>query len=278
MTTNELQRAMQRATSVEIPTTVNPNRPACKEKISVSFYHGLGDCAYFAHLIPLYIKRGYEVDVECTPDKAILFRAAGARVIESGARSAHAWGYPAGGTFEGQGRFCEGSKLGHNISQPPLPNIGDKGDLWNEYCETRIDIASHLNKAATQMAERWIANLPRPIVLLHSKGNTAQQRKSLPDVTATEFYKRFIDQCDGSLILLDWDNRVPRLASYRIRHLDDLGPCSTEVILALMLVADLMIGVDSGPLHAARFTSTPTMGLWMPGHYPRRIRCLDRNS
>jgi hypothetical protein len=72
----------------------------------------------------------------------------------------------------------------------------------------------------------------------------------------------------GSLVLLDWDNRVPRLASYRVRHLSDLGACPTEVFLALLAKADLMVGVDSGPLHAARFTDTKAVGLWMPGHYP----------
>ena len=39
------------------------------------FHHGLGDCAYFAHLIPLYEKRGHHIEVECTPDKRVLFDA-----------------------------------------------------------------------------------------------------------------------------------------------------------------------------------------------------------
>jgi hypothetical protein len=28
------------------------------------------------------------------------------------------------------------------------------------------------------------------------------------------------------------------------------------------------LGVDSGPLHLARFTEVPCVGVWMPGHYP----------
>jgi len=69
-------------------------------------------------------------------------------------------------------------------------------------------------------------------------------------------------------VLLDWDNRVPRLASYRVRHLDEFGVCPTDVMLALMAQSDLLIGVDSGPLHASRFTQTPSVGIWTPGHYP----------
>ena len=70
------------------------------------------------------------------------------------------------------------------------------------------------------------------------------------------------------MILLDWDQRVPRLASYRVRHLSDFGECPLEMLLALMTEADLLIGVDSGPLHLSRFTNIPTIGVWQPGHYP----------
>jgi hypothetical protein len=238
-----------------------------KKHISVAFYHGLGDCAYFAHLIPLYTRRGFEVEVECTPDKGILFRAAGAKVVAKAAAT-HPWGYPSGGTHEGQGRFWQGSKMGHNLSEPPLPFIGEKEKLWDEFCQVRLDLAPHLSAAAVESARRWAERLPRPLVLLHTKGNTSQDRKSLPDDVTREFYRAFLDQCPGSLVLLDWDNRVPRLASYRIRHLDELGACSTETMLALMCEADLLVGVDSGPLHASRLAGTRTIGVWMPGHYP----------
>lgn len=53
-----------------------------------------------------------------------------------------------------------------------------------------------------------------------------------------------------------------------MRHLSDFGPCPLDLLLALMLEADLLIGVDSGPLHLSRFTDIPTVGVWMPGHYP----------
>ena len=247
------------------------NATACPPAIthtSVAFHHGLGDCAYFAHLIPLYLRRGHRIEVECTPDKRILFEAAGATTITSGAQTTHPWGYPSGGTNEGQGRFWQGSKMGHNISEPPLPDIGDKVSLWDEFVAERIDITPYLSSNAVATVERWFERLPRPIVLFHPRGNTAQERKSLPNATVEAFYKEFINRCDGTLILLDWDNRVPRLSSARVRHLSEFGPCSTDVMLAMMLQADLIVGVDSGPLHTARFTNTPTIGVWMPGHYP----------
>ncbi|MFO0929418.1 MAG: class I SAM-dependent methyltransferase [Gemmataceae bacterium] len=241
-----------------------PARPAA---VRVAFHHGLGDCVYFAHLIPLYVRRGYRVEVACTPDKAVLFRAAGATVTATDAPP-HAWGYPGEGTHPGHGLFWQGSKPGNNLAAPPLPPIGDRADLWQEYCDVRVDVAPHLPADAVRTADRWLAGLPRPVILLHTRGNTGGGRKDLPaDVTA-ELYKALLDRTDGSLVLLDWDDRVPRLASYRVRHLADLGPCPTEVLLPLVAGADLLVGVDSGPLHLARFTDTPAVGVWLPGHYP----------
>ena len=125
-----------------------------------------------------------------------------------------------------------------------------------------------MSAAVVETARQWLEKLPRPIVLFHQKGNTGQARKSLSDTVAATFYHEFLDRCDGTLILLDWDQRVPRLASFRVRHLADFGPCPLDLLLALMTQADLLIGVDSGPLHLSRFTNIPTIGVWQPGHYP----------
>jgi hypothetical protein len=40
---------------------------AAAKKVRVGFHHGLGDRVYFAHMLPLYARRGYAVEVVCTP-------------------------------------------------------------------------------------------------------------------------------------------------------------------------------------------------------------------
>lgn len=237
--------------------------------IDVVFHHGLGDCAYFSRMISLYVRRGFDIGVKCTPDKELLFAAAGARILGPDALAEpHAWGYPPGGTFEGHGRYWMGSKIGHNLSESPLPDIGTKEQLWPELLSTSSAILSHIPQPDTETVRQWLSSLARPITLLHSKGNSGQGRKSLSDELAAEFYREFLDQCQGTLILLDWDRRVPRISSARVRHLDDLGSCTTGRMLALMAQSDLLIGVDSGPLHVASLIGIPSIGVWMPGHYP----------
>ena len=106
--------------------------------VHVAFHHELGDCVYFAHLIPLYTRRGYSISVDCAADKEILFRAAGAIVSANGSSARHPWSSPTAGTHIGHGRFWQGSRMGHNISEAPLPNIGCGRQLFEEYCLSRI--------------------------------------------------------------------------------------------------------------------------------------------
>jgi ADP-heptose:LPS heptosyltransferase len=264
------------AAPVSTPSLPLP-RPRAQQ-VALRFFHGLGDAAFFARLIPLYVRRGFEISVDCTPDKSILFRAAGATLCR-GAELTHDWGYPPENVTPRHEGLHLGSKPGWNLSQPPLPDIGSRDALWPEYCASEARATALIGDEQREHVRGWLHGAPRPWVLLHSKGNTAQGRKSLPDKTAAEFYLEFLDRCEGTLILLDWDDRVPRLNSFRVRHLATMPRgCPTERLLALMELSDLMIGVDSGPLHVAALTDIPRIGVWMPGHYPARYSLPDRRQ
>jgi 2-polyprenyl-3-methyl-5-hydroxy-6-metoxy-1,4-benzoquinol methylase len=78
-------------------------------------------------------------------------------------------------------------------------------------------------------------------------------------------------------VILDWDRRSPlpdgsRIFNPGVDH-ELWGGCGTgdaEVLAALIEGSRLMVGVDSGPLHVAGATSTPTIGVWTrhhPVHY-----------
>jgi hypothetical protein len=150
-----------------------------------------------------------------------------------------------------------------------MPNIGSPRDLWEEYCSVPLNILPHLPPEACQVASRWLRELPRPIVLLHSHGNTGSERKNLEPEKCRRLYRRLLDETDGAIVLLDWDNRVPRIAHGRVRHLsDDWTRADTATLLALMSQSDLLIVVNSGPLHAARLQDIPAIGVWTHGGSP----------
>ena len=111
-----------------------------------------------------------------------------------------------------------------------------------------------------------------PAVLIHYEGNTSAEYKNLSHDTARNLCEQIIEA--GSVpVILDWDNRSALPDGKRIYnpHVDldmwgGLGTGDAEVLAALIELASLMIGVDSGPLHVAGATSTPTVAVWTKHH------------
>lgn len=109
-------------------------------------------------------------------------------------------------------------------------------------------------------------------VLIHYEGNTSGDHKNLP-------HELVRDVCDVILrsdcvpIILDWDGRSPLPDGARIRnpHSDHelwqkIGTGDAATLAALTEASTLMIGIDSGPLHAAGATATPTIAVWTHHH------------
>jgi hypothetical protein len=247
-------------------------------EIRIRFPHGLGDCTHFAHQLPLYTRRGHKITVVCAPDKDLLFRASGVDISHDlGEEPVVAWHEALSLNQVDQRTLWSANKAVVNLCVPPMPNIGSPGELWDEYCGVRLDLRPHIPSEKWTQVKEFLATLTRPIVLVHTKGNSNQGTKSLSDDIVRALYKGLLDRMPGTLILLDWDDRVPRLPSHRVRHLtDDWEWLDMPRLMALLYQADLILGIDSGPLHAARFTDIPAIGMFpTPEHYPVRW-CLPR--
>ncbi len=234
--------------------------------LTVAFPHGLGDCVHFAHQLPLYARRGHRIAVACSPDKRILFAASGVELADD-ANGAPRVPWHEGCWPTGEARWDNAwrwSKAARNLSVAPMPDIGEPADLWDEYAAVRLNLWPRLPAEAHHAAKQWLTGLPRPVILLHTHGNTWPQRKNLETRQCIDLYLRLLERTEGTLVLLDWDDRAPRLAHARVRHLtDDWARIDTARLVSLLGRADLIVGVDSGPLHAARFTGTPAIGLWV---------------
>lgn len=245
------------------------------EPISFRFPHGLGDCANFAHVVKMYVDRGHPVEVEVDASKHPLFLSAGATITPHG-RDHHEYLHPPGPGRPGHLDHWSGSKIAFNVSQPPLPFIGYYVQLWPELCAVKLDLEAFVTDRHRDAVADYFGKLPRPIVLCHFQGNTGVESKNLSWEEQEKCLRGLLDRTDGTMILLDWDNRLFRLNSYRVRHLgDDWRGLETLELYEAIKQADLLIGVDSGPLHLARFTKTPTLGVWthhFPSHFalPRR--------
>lgn len=130
-------------------------------------------------------------------------------------------------------------------------------------------------------AARWLDKLPcgpprsdgrLPVVFLHYEGNTSRKSKDLPHDVALRICKA-IQEVSYVPVIFDWDERSP-LPNDR----DIFCPGATDplwegkgtgdgaTLAALMQRGSLVIAIDSGPLHVAGATSTPTLGVWTRYH------------
>ncbi len=105
------------------------------------------------------------------------------------------------------------------------------------------------------------------MILLHPRGVSDGGNKDMPRDMALDLAMELLTHTDGSLVFLEPDCQVSYFAGARTRHLgQDWGPSSLADLLELIAQSDLLIGVDSGPLHLARLTRTPSLGVWFRHH------------
>lgn len=246
--------------------------------ILVRFEHGLGDCVYFAHQLPLYLRRGFKIVVCCKPDKEILFHAAGVEVAASVDGGASVpWFEGAEPTADLRfDNYWHWSKMARNLSLDPMPDIGNPARLWEEYCDVALDARPFIPSRAKESIGGYVGRLPSPLILLHAQGATGQSRKNIPPELLRQICRELLRQTDATILLLDWDSNAPPWPHWRLRHAQhDFGRLDTAQLLLLLDLATLIVGIDSGPLHAARFTNTPAIGVWMHDGSPATW-CLPR--
>ncbi len=249
------------------------------KELCLQFTHGVGDCIQFAHLLQLYQKRGYKCSVRYNEDKKFIFDMFNIPFCDNNTYIRHDWKHFPEFNHPSVESDGIGSKLFDSINEYPLPYIGEKEEIWQEICSTQIEYKTIYNDTIIKEVDNFLHDLPRPIILLHTQGNSFPQSKNLSKETTLELYKLLLQECDGTIILLDWDNRVPELEHCRIRHLKkDWKHISLEELYYLCLQADVLQGVDSGPYHmATTFTNTPVVGVFTQ-HYPSCVTLPCQNS
>lgn len=226
-------------------------------------------------MLQLYRKRGYDVYCHFEDNKNAVFRIADIDYCNLHGSSHHPWIYQPG--FNSPGELdWSGNKTALNLNQQPLPEIGERGELWEELCAVKLDGTKIVSPALREDALRFLDALPRPIVLLHSHGTNYAGLKNIFTTTCEDLYPLLLD-ANLSLVLLDWDNRVPRLKHGRVRHVkQDWGHISLDQLAAIYTVVaeqgGCLIGVDSGAFHYSNFFPLPALGVFTQ-HYPSCV-CL----
>lgn len=137
---------------------------------------------------------------------------------------------------------------------------------------------------ALETAETYLKSIctKGPAVVIHYEGNTSTHKKNLPHATIARLCEQLIEK-NLTPVILDWDGRSALPDHRRIfcpaagsELWHGMGTGDAELIAALIKCSVLMIGIDSGPLHIAGATSTPTLAIWTQ-HHPYRFFDLCPN-
>ena len=254
-------------------------------RVLFTFTHGLGDAIQFTCVLQ-HIQRyfpGWKVDVWSLQGKHSAFHGLCRNSLDDRCNEPDAKHYDAVHDVEW-----------HEAEQPyaGVPSTKVSRFLREEFgIQPDPDLFRYqiqISPAAREAARGYLSRIVElaglgvvdgtrfPVLLLHYQGNTSQASKNLSHETAFSICRAA--QGAGLVpVILDWDHRSPwpDQATIFCPGADDplwgqTGTGDAERLAALIDLSAMMIGIDSGPLHVAGATSTPTLGLWtrhFPGKY-----------
>ena len=134
-----------------------------------------------------------------------------------------------------------------------------------------IQVSDEAHAAARNYLD-GIRDRDQRVVLIHYEGNTAPENKNLTHDLVRSLCTLLLS-LDCVPVILDWDRRSPIPDSQTVFCPDshhplwgDTGTGDAEIIAALACQSELMIGIDSGPLHVVGATMTPAIGVWTFHH------------
>lgn len=158
-------------------------------------------------------------------------------------------------------------------------------DLINRYWVTP-------SEEADETALRYLAGICDdrmkrgrfPVVLIHYEANTGGgPMKDIPSVQIPILCGHII-RAGYVPVILDWDKRSP-FPDWKTIHCPGVydgdlwgstGTGDGGVLTAMIDLSSAIIAIDSGPLHCAAATSTPTIAVWRE-HHPIQFICPAKN-
>lgn len=161
--------------------------------------------------------------------------------------------------------------------------VEPRQELWEYSCEVG-ELAR--SRACQYLSTVTGVDVPvdgrYPAALIHYQGYSSRMQKDLP-VEVVKEVAADLRRRGLAVVLLDLDGPAP-LAGELGAHCPVRGhpvwalpgQADPETLLAMIDAATVMIGIDSGPLHLAGCSSTPTLGVWTH-HHPIRFYDFARN-
>jgi hypothetical protein len=245
--------------------------------LKISFEHGLGDCVHIAHLLKVYQRFGYEFELGVERNKRWLFETAGFRCVDRGG-----FGYPDLAYSDpvllleaDYGHYWRCNKTVIASQMAPLPVVASMEDMWSLLCcWPKIDYRTGIH-ASVDTVRSALCGMSSPIVLINVSGATNNDRKRIPyEVTRRICEVLMYEGCSVAVV----DGPAP-VTHPKCRALPyTLFRGNTPNWVALLSLVDVLVGIDSGPFHLARYTGTKAIAYCPTAfHFPSRFCLPDDN-
>jgi ADP-heptose:LPS heptosyltransferase len=151
-----------------------------------------------------------------------------------------------------------------------------------ELCGYRVAVSDSMR----DHVRGWLATIPRKhgkLAMLNPRGVAMKDRKNIDDYQAAAIWQA-LDAAGYDVLLWD-EHRETKLAAQGLGHLAPNGPplffvhrkLHAGVMAALVASLDLLVGVDSGPLHLASAVGTKAIGIWTR-QSPLHCICPDETT
>lgn len=184
-------------------------------------------------------------------------------------------------------KWCEATGDFQNTpSTKPAQCLRDVFGIEPDETLFRYEIA--VDEEAMRWAKRYCRRISRcemandgrfPIAVFHYQGDTSREKKELPEELVAELC-RMAGRRRLMPVILDANGLsglVDQRTVFSPASDPDFHSRSGGVLrlAALLGCSRCMIGIDSGPLHVAGATSTPTLGVWTEHHPVRYFDLAD---
>jgi hypothetical protein len=232
------------------------------KQIRFRFEAGMGDAVHMAFLLQLYKARGYDIHVSVNQNRDFIFDCAEVRHVPMNPSEAfHKWRYR-----ESWGNMdlpvWVTNKPMQGLDDELMPPLGDPEMTWKELCHVRIVSDGCISQEASCAVDEFVKDLPRPIMALHTCGDSFSTKKNLDHSTTKQFMEMWLDRTGGSIVQLNAVKSEPSFPHERVKTHKNWRRIGLDWLCALYYMSDLMIGVDSGPFHLASFTDVPCLGVF----------------
>jgi FkbM family methyltransferase len=116
-----------------------------------------------------------------------------------------------------------------------------------------------------EYADRWLAPYGN-VVLIHQRGRSFPTAKNPPGSTWGQLTQKVRDM-GYTPVVVNFDGNAELHGAVSLSAGNYHQPQHGTSLAALISRCTLFVGVDSGPLHVAGATATPTIGVWL-NHHP----------